>query len=251
MHTPQSESVTVLANVPAAPGVRLLTLTVPAAWSFRPGQVAELLTDPGTEGYFAIASAPHETAAEPGPLAFLVKAEGSDSEPLMHLHPGAAITLRGPFGAGFELPSPVAQHDLLFVTAGTALAAIRSAVLESLHAGAGARIAVVIGLRHAADLCFADEVAAWQARGVHVRLALSYGEADIALALPFRVRRGRVQQHLADLVHAGTHAFLAGSEELEDDVTRVLVASGVEPAHIQRNYRPDGRAGRREQRSEG
>jgi len=138
----------------------------------------------------------------------------------------------------------------LFTATSASIAAIRSAVTEALHQGAGPRMAVVIGLRHAADLCFADEVVTWQERGVHVRLALSYGEADIDLALPLRAGRGRVQAHLADLAQADTHAFLAGSEELEDDVTRVLVASGVAPAHIQRNYRPDGR-GERGQRNEG
>ncbi len=242
MYTPRTESVVVLDNVPAAPGVRLLTLTAPRAWTFRPGQVAELAADPGTEGFFAIASAPAEVAAESGRLAFLVKAEGSDSEPLMRLATGAAITLRGPFGEGFDLPSPVAKHDLLFITAGTALAAIRSAVVEAIGHGACARVAVVIGLRHAADLCFADEVLAWQQRGVHVRLALSYGEADIELALPLRAERGRVQAQIADIANADTHVFIAGSEELEDNVTFVLVAAGVKPHNIQRNYRPDGRS---------
>lgn len=240
MHTPSNELPVVVDNVAAAPGVRLITLSLPASWHFRPGQVAELATAPGTEGYFAIASAPFEAAASDR-LGFLVKAGGSDSEPLMHLLPGAPITLRGPFGAGFDLPSAISEHDLLFVTAGTAIAAIRSVVGEALNAGARSRVSVVIGVRHAADLCFPNELVAWHERGVNVRVALSYGEADLDLALPLSAGRGRVQAHLAALVSPTTRAFIAGSEELEDEVTAVLVAGGVDVRHIQRNYRPDGR----------
>jgi len=244
MYTPGSHSTVVADNALAAPGVRLLRLAAPPSWSFRPGQVAELATSPGTDSYFAIASAPSEVAAS-GRLAFLVKAEGSDGEPLMRLAPGAPVTLRGPFGAGFELPAPAPAHDLLFVAAGTSLAAIRGAVVEALHDGASSRIAVVIGLRQATDLCFAEEVVAWVERGVHVRLALSHQSADLDHTPLRRLHRGRgrVQAQLADLAGAATHAFIAGSEALEDDVTRILVASHVDARNIQRNYRPDGRAG--------
>jgi len=238
MHKP--DSAVVFDNVAAAPGVRLLTLSLSSPWPFQPGQVAELATTPGTEGYFAIASAPSE-AITSGRLAFLVKAGDSDSEPLMRLTAGASITVRGPFGAGFDLSVASGDHPLLFVTAGTALAAIRSAVVEALGRFAGPRVSVLIGVRHATDLCFTNELVAWQGRGVDVRIALSYGDSDLDLALPLRAARGRVQVHLSALVSPTTHAFIAGSEELEEAVMAALVAGGVPVRHIQRNYRADWR----------
>ncbi len=221
-----AHSTVVIDNAEAAPSVRRLVLAEPPGWSFVPGQVAELATTPGTEGFFAIANAP----IEGGGLVFLIKAADSDSAPLMALARGAAINLRGPFGAGFSLPD--ADGDLLFVTAGTALGAIRSAVVSAL-ARSPRSIAVAIGVRHAADLCFADDIAAWRARGVVVRVSLTRPAAGHL--------EGRVHAHLADLAHAGTHAFIAGSEALEDEATAVLVAAGVRPENIQRNYRPDAR----------
>lgn len=221
-----AHSTVVIDNAEAAHAVRKLVIAAPPEWSFVPGQVAELATTPGTEGFFAIANAP----IEPGGLVFLIKAADSDSAPLMTLGPGATITVRGPFGAGFSLPE--SDGDLLFVTAGTAIGAIRSAVVSALARNPRS-IAVVIGVRHAEDLCFADDIAAWRRRGVIVRVSLTKHVVGFL--------EGRVHGHLPDLVHADTHAFIAGSEALEDEATAVLIEHGVRPENIQRNYRPDAR----------
>ena len=220
-----------------APGVRRLTVAPGRAWPFRPGQVAELSIGPGKEGYFAIASAP----AEGSHLAFLIKAEGSDSEPLMHLQPGARLTLRGPFGAGFELPS--GTRDLLFVAAGTAIAAVRSAIVQALSEDGASRLALVVGVRRPSELCCADEIVAWQERGVAVQVCVS-GDAPLPTSTSLTFARGRVQSHLDEHARATTHAFIAGSEELEDEVTAKLVELGVSFERIQRNYRPDARVNR-------
>ena len=227
-------SMIVVANVPAATGARLVTVEAPTAWTFRVGQVVELATTPDTAGYFAIASAPSELGCG---LSFLVKAGDSDSAPLMALSPGQAVLVRGPFGAGFELPAGV--PPLLFVTAGSALGAVRSAIVERLAERRADRIALVVGARTLADLAFADELARWQAAGVRVRVALSGGDPPALWPLP--IGRGRAQAQLADLAGPGTHAFIAGSEALEDEVTAALIAHGVSPENIQRNYRPDSR----------
>jgi anaerobic sulfite reductase subunit B len=243
--TPRSSTARLLANAEASPDTRTLTVALPAPWTFEPGQVVELAAGPGTAGYFAIASAPSEAGAGPDEvrLDFLIKAGGSDSEPLMHLAPGASLTVRGPFGRGFSLPPPAARHPLLFVTAGTALSAVRSAVIEALARGHDpSAIALVIGVREASDLGFVRDIAAWVLRGVRVRVAVSHGPL-LGEPTPARVR-GRVQAHLGDLITPATRAFIAGSEALEDDVSAALVAAGMPVARIQRNYRPDQRAER-------
>jgi NAD(P)H-flavin reductase len=236
--SPSACSAIVVSNQVVARGVRLLTLTPPAAWPFRPGQVAELSIEPGSEGYFAIASAP----AEGLPIAFLVKAEGSTSESLMRVGTGAQVALRGPFGAGFSWPEggyPPTER-LLFVAAGTAVGAARSAIVELLAQGTPpARLGLLLGVRHLSDVCFADEIAAWHARGVDVRVCLSQRQLDPGA--PFPLAPGRVQAYLAAHADPATRVFIAGSEALEDEVTLALVSLGVGLERIQRNYRPDAR----------
>lgn len=234
---PRSFPARVVECASASPDAVSLVVAVEEDWIFTPGQVVKLAAGPGTAGYFAIASAPSEASRR---LAFLVKAGGSDSEPLMRLEPGAAITITGPFGLGFELPPPGPGARLLLVTAGTALSAVRSAVVEAIAMGHDARvISVLVGVRDARDLVFADELEHWHARGATVRVAVSHGDL-VPSALP--LVRGRVQAHLADLVTPATTAFIAGSETFEDEVSDALVAAGLAPERIQRNYRPDGRA---------
>lgn len=232
------ERAIVAANTLEVEGVRRLTVTPTEPWSFRTGQVAELSVGSGTEGYFAIASAPREVA----PLVFLIKAGGSDSEPLMRLEPGAELTLRGPYGPGFSLPASSAAEDLLFVSAGTAIAAVRSAVTEVLGTGVPHRVSVVVGVRRLADLCFAEELAGWARRGVDVCVCVSGALAnDEDVAADLAVARGRVQGQLGPRVRSTTRAFIAGSEALEDEVSAALLRLGVALDRIQRNYRPDHR----------
>lgn len=230
-----------------------LDIEVDGAWSHRPGQVAELAVVPGEEGFFAIASPPEDGRR----LTFLVRAGGSISAPLMSLHPGDELFVRGPHGRGYELDAPDSANPLLLVGVGSALSALRSALLDAL--GAGSRsIALVLGVRSRDDLAFADELAFWRSRGVAVHLVESRGHqtdqgpapasppcemaADPQSAVA-SIRPGHVQDHLAPIASAlpGALVLLAGSEEFEDEVTSLLVGAGIEPWRIQRNFRQDGR----------
>lgn len=234
---PMELAARVTANLAAASGVRRLILEPLVHWSFRAGQVAELVAEPGTEGYFAIASAPIELPR----LSFLIKAGGSASEPLMALAEGRALTIRGPYGRGFDIPS-VPRSPLVFIAAGTAIAAARSGLLHALgdvEVVPPGSLALVVGVRHEADLCFADELLALARRGVVIRVAVSRPEAPLTAP---HLRHGRVHDHLADLVTPATLAFLAGSDAFEDDVEAALGTLGVGHAQIQRNYRPDHRS---------
>jgi NAD(P)H-flavin reductase len=255
---PSSSTARLLDTRVAAPGVVQLTLALAPPWRFIPGQVAELAAGPGTAGYFAIASAPRESSAlaDAVRLSFLVKAAGSDSQPLMYLRPGDELAVNGPYGRGFELDATIdhaldhalgGEAPILFVTAGTAFAAVRSALAELIDGGARhPAMSVLVGVRDMADLCFVEDVARWSERGVGFRVALS---SDGALAPPPELVdrpgvsfvRGRVQTQLPLVVAPGASAFLAGSEALEDEVSALLVAAGVALGRIQRNYRPDHR----------
>lgn len=221
----------VLANNDEAPGVRRLVLERPEGWSHRPGQVAELALGPGTAGYFAIASAPSERE-----LVFLVKLADDTTFPIGDAVEGVDVDVHGPFGAGFDLPRDAAA-ELLFVGAGTALAALRAGVVEALVHHAPERVTLLCGVRRPNDLAFRDELAAWSARGVRVRVVVSRPDPDDA----WSGHVGWVQRCLIDLIRPTTFAFLAGSDVLEDAVEAELIGAGVARDHIQRNYRDDYR----------
>lgn len=227
----------VTANLAAAAGVRRLVLEPLARWNFRAGQVAELVAEPGTEGYFAIASAPHELPR----LSFLIKAGGSASEPLMALVEGRELTIRGPYGQGFEVPR-TPHPPLIFIAAGTAIAAARSGLFQALGDASsrpGIPLTLVVAVRREADLCFADELVELARRGVVIRVAVSQPDGPLSAEW---LRPGRVQDHLAELVTPTTLAFVAGSEGFEDAVEAALAELGVAPSQVQRNYRPDHRS---------
>lgn len=235
---------TVLATRTEGRDALRLDVEVEGPWLHRPGQVAELATAAGEEGFFAIASPP----ACGHRLTFLVRAGGTLSEPLMSLRVGESLLVRGPHGRGYELDradSPSAP--LLLVGVGSALSALRSALLDALASGARP-VTLVLGVRTAQDLAFADELPGWLARSVRVVLVESRRLDPTGPQVHpagGTVLAGHVQDHLGPIAATlpGALALLAGSEEFEDEVTEVLVRAGVAHHRIQRNFRPDGRTG--------
>jgi len=238
---PTTRTAQVVASSSESEGVARLEVVIPGPWRHRPGQVAELSIAPGKDGFFAIASAPHEAPR----LVFLIKAGGSISPQLMALNPGDCVTLRGPFGRGYEptattRANPVTVAPLLLVGVGTALGALRSALVDALEASPRRPIALLVGIRRPEELCFSEELRAWQLRGVAIHLVASRGgPAWDGLV-------GHVQDHVSAVVTALSQSgpplcLIAGSEAFEDDLTEHLVALGVPPASIQRNFRPDAR----------
>jgi NAD(P)H-flavin reductase len=223
--------VAVVDNRTEAAGVRRLVITRPDGWSHRPGQVAELACEPGGAGFFAIASGPDEAT-----LDFLVKV-GPDTMALTGARRGDTLTLRGPFGAGFTLPDAAPGRRLLFVGAGTALAALRSGLVAARQDHDAADLALLVGVRRPAELAFADELARLDAEGARVHVVVSRADA----AEPWSGARGWVQDHIKDVVAPETWVFVAGSDALEDAVEAALDAAGVPLVRVQRNYRPDRR----------
>ena len=229
----------VLTNRPEGRDARRLDIQIDGVWTHRPGQVAELSVTRGDEGYFAIASPPHDG----GRLTFLVRAGGSLSEPLMTLPVGAEVSVSGPWGRGYDLdaPGPV-NRPLLLVGVGSALGALRSPLLATLSSRLHHPVVLVLGVRTLDDVGFADELDTWRAAGAEIHLVVSRSPDHLPLTSCFR---GHVQDHLVALASRlpGALVLLAGSETFEDEVTEVLVGAGVATDRIQRNFRPDGRPG--------
>ena len=238
---PTTRTAEVVASALECDGVSRIEVAITGPWRHRPGQVAQLSLAPGEDGYFAIASAPNEAPR----LTFLVRAGGSISPQLMALTPGDDLSLSGPFGRGYELAALTVSGrpnapPLLLVGVGTALGALRSALVDALDNSPARSITLVLGIRRPEELCFAEEMQSWGRRGVAIHIVASRGgPAWTGLV-------GHVQDHMPAIVDAVSRGgpplcLIAGSEVFEDELTEHLIAAGVPSSAIQRNFRPDAR----------
>jgi len=214
---------------PEGDAASLVQILPPRDAPWRPGQVAILSTTDGPEGYFAIATAPHEG----GPHTFLIKNDGGGAgRALIDAAPGATVRYQGPVGAGFALTG-LDDADLLFISAGTGLAPLRSVIAELLAADprCATRMTLVHGARRTGDVAFRTELSRWADQGVTLRVVLSReaGNAPSELA-------GYVQHHLIDLVTPRTVAFLAGMPAMIAETRALLERNGVAVENVRTNF---------------
>lgn len=196
----------------------------------RPGQYCQLgfaagLGAAATQSYFVIVDPPGA-----GPLRFLLGAGGPTASALRAVEPGTEIAARGPLGQGF----PVEQahgRDVLLVSAGSALAAIRP-VLVSLMPYTARRVWLYHGARTRAHVPFREDLEHARHQGASVTLVLSReapAPAEVA---------GRVQDAIArdgpDLGNAV--AYVAGMAEMVDSLRELLPRLGLPPERLYLNY---------------
>ena len=214
-----------LSNQSATPTSRVIRVALDGVpFPYRAGQAAALSAGDGHElTPYSIASAPAETARH-GALDFLVKVDGSTrfGAVVESLEPGARLRIDGPFGH-FTLPDLPEAEPLLFVAGGTGIAPMRSMIREALEARRAGPIALVYSARTPAEFAFLPELRALADEG---RLSLTLtltGEAQ-----DWGHARGRTgPAHLADLVTAGTLAYICGPHAMVAELPAALVALGL------------------------
>ena len=154
----------------------------------------------------------------------------------MSLPVGAELWVAGPYGRGYDLDEVSATPTpLLLVGMGSALGALRAAMLDTLAHRNHLPVVLLLGVRTENEVAFADEMDRWGHLGVEIHLVSSRGPGRL---------RGHVQDHLPAIAarYPGALVLVAGSEELENDVSDLLGRQGVPALRIQRNFRPDGRS---------
>jgi NAD(P)H-flavin reductase len=216
--------VRLLSNEPATATTRRIRLALDGApFRYRAGQAAWLAAGPGESTPYSIASAPHETARD-GWLEFLIKVDGSNrfGAAVDSLDPDTPVRVEGPIGT-FTLPDLSPGVPLLFIAGGTGIAPLRSMILETIHAGKPATLALVYSARTPAEFAYLDELRGLADGG---RLAMTLtltGDAQ-----DWTHSRGRAgAQHLSDLVTPRTLAFVCGPPAMVTDVPAALVSLGL------------------------
>lgn len=221
----------VVAAVPAATGQLVLALraagTPVADAHAHAGQYALVQLGDDVARPFAIASPPGSD-----PLELLLKLDPARDAFVRALGRDDRVPVGPPRGPGF----PLARADgrpLWLIGTGSGIAPLR-AVVESLIADRHryGDVHVVYGVRRVDELAWTDRFPAWRAAGVDVVPVVSRPDGTWDGAV------GRVQDHLPAAIPAALHAwfFLAGLPEMDREVHAALLARGVLPEQIFRNY---------------
>ncbi|MEC4682610.1 MAG: FAD-binding oxidoreductase [Nitrospirota bacterium] len=213
---------------PFAEDVRLFRL-VPdnGPFTFVQGQFIKVFWEGEKGSYFAIASPPYETVF----LEILVKKGKGVSEKLFEISPGATLSFEGPLGSGFPL-DPHKNMNLLFVGVGTAIAPLRSTLLEALRRrNEFGQIDLYFGTLTPEHLYFGEELAKWHAQGVNVIITVTFPNEH------WTRHSGFIQHVLksqSDPLHK-TVAYVCGMKEMVEETISVLKERAVPEQLILQN----------------
>ncbi|MCT7654380.1 FAD-dependent oxidoreductase [Oceanimonas sp. NS1] len=154
-----SYDLTLKRSEPVADGTLALFFERPGGFDYKAGQCARLaLVDPpetddeGNGRILSLASAPAE-----GELMVATRLRDTAFKRVLGgLRPGAALTLKGPYG-DFVLPAD-GQVPVVFITGGIGITPVRSMVLQSLSEGHNGAITLLYANRRPKDAAFLDEL---------------------------------------------------------------------------------------------
>jgi sulfhydrogenase subunit gamma (sulfur reductase) len=127
-----------------------------------PGQFVEV-------SLFGIGEAPLSICSSPlqaDTFEMVVRRVGNVTEAIHRLKEGDRAGIRGPFGTGFS-PAEFEGKDVLFLAAGLGLPPLRSLIttlLDPRNRPRYGRVMILYGVKSPAEMLFADDRAAWQAR---------------------------------------------------------------------------------------
>lgn len=155
-----------------------LNLTRPggaADFSFAPGQFNMLYAFGVGEVPISISGDP----AHPETLIHTVRDVGSVTHAICRLKKGAALGVRGPFGAAWPLDE-AAGNDVIILAGGLGLAPLRPAIYHLLNQRpAYGRIELIYGARTPQDLLYRRELERWRGRfDLRVHVTVDSATAD-------------------------------------------------------------------------
>jgi len=155
--------------------LQLVDPALRAGYRFMPGQF-NMLALPG------VGDVPISIVSDPGEgetLQHTIRAVGRVTKALSQLAVGAQLGLRGPFGTGWPLVE-AERRDVLILTGGLGCAPTVAAIHYILRRRARyGRLTVIQGVKHADDLLWREQYAAWQqAPDTHVYIAADAAGRD-------------------------------------------------------------------------
>jgi NAD(P)H-flavin reductase len=202
------------------PGV----VTHDLAWPMWPGCAPGQFNMLGLPGLGEIPSSVTGGTTASGWVTHTLRAAGPVSTALVALAPGAALTIRGPFGRPWPLDADP-ERPVLIVAWGLGMVPLRPVVRHfARDAGRAASVRLVIGARSPNDLVSWRDYDGWRKKGID--LVLTVDQAPTAW--PWHV--GRVTRFLgggAEPPDTRRLAYVCGPEAMMRSTARHLVAQGV------------------------
>jgi NAD(P)H-flavin reductase len=158
-----------------------------------------------------------------------VRDVGAVSHAIAALEIGAAVGLRGPFGAAWPV-TEVEGSDIVIVAGGLGLAPLRPAIYHVLANRARyGRVAILFGARHPEDMLFRDELAAWRQQ-LDVSVEVTVDHADSNWRGNVGVVPGLISR--ASFDPNDTVALVCGPEIMMRFTVNALRDAGVAPDRI-------------------
>lgn len=208
----------------------LLTLDAPALLEHHTiaGQYARLAFEDGVPRPYAIASAPGSARFD-----FLLKVPEERTATLLALGAGDRVAMGHPQGKGFPLDKAKGKSLWMFCV-GSGIAPLR-AVIEHLlprRSDVG-DVSLWYGVRDSAELCFTQRFGTWAGHGIRVVPIVSQPRSGSWDGLA-----GYIQGHLPKAFDAPEDvvAFVCGLPAMDRDVSAALLARGVGPEQVFRNW---------------
>lgn len=205
-----------------------------------PGQYVQVRLNEDTKPLFlAICSAPDPENAS---FEFLIK-KVPGNEWMTSISPDATVTISQVLGSGYKVEEPLnslkydfpTQNVLLFA-AGSGIAPIKAAMESGalqIDSGGARAARLYYGERTAADLCFTDQYAAWEAQGFEVIPVLSQPDDS------WKGRTGYVQNALEEdgiAIPRNSGALLCGMKGMTESVKDLLTKAGVFEGRVLFNF---------------
>jgi ferredoxin-NADP reductase len=216
-----------------APSVRHFTFEVLdlERFDFTPGQwisVSAVLHGKEITRAYSLASEPSK--GNRFELCLNKVGDGVFSPHLFALQPGDSIDMRAPMGT-FVLREP--RRDSVFIATGTGVAPFRSMLRTFLDTNSP-HYTLLLGVRHQADILYADEFEDMARRFPHFRFLPTLSQPGESSSTEWKGRRGRVQAHLDEGI--GTlrdiDVYLCGLKAMVDDLRSILKEMGFDRKQI-------------------
>ncbi len=210
----------------------LLTLEHPAFVDAHTasGQYAKLaFEEGGVPRPYAIASPP----GNGGRFEFLLKLPEERVGPALDLGPGDRVQMGRPQGKGFPVDKAAGKELWLFAV-GSGVAPLRAVIEHVLpRRNDIGPITLLYGVRDPDELVFTQRYGDWAGHGVRVVPTVSRPKSG-----GWDGRTGYVQEHLPKAFERpeAVVAFVCGLPEMDRDVSAALLARGVGPEQVFRNW---------------
>jgi sulfhydrogenase subunit gamma (sulfur reductase) len=178
---------------------------------------------------------PYAIASKPGAavLELLIKTAPERRSLFLGMQPGDRISLSSAQGKGYPTDALVGRHVWL-IGAGTGIAPLRSWLEAALdRRTAFGELTVVYGARTPNELAFQERFATWAGMGVKVVPVISQPDGT-----GWAGATGHVQGQLPTAFSrpAQTSVLLCGMPEMDRATSAALLALGVGPDQIHRNW---------------